>query len=51
MDLAVGLQIPFIKNGCPRSGERIDKLNFLMRVKDCYPGCHMANIEKIVRFL
>ena len=29
MDLAVGLQIGFIKNGCPRSGERIDKLNFL----------------------
>lgn len=50
MDLAVGLQIPFIKNGCPRSGERIDKLNFLLRVKDNYPGCHMAKIEDIVRF-
>ena len=50
MDMAVGLQIPFIKNGCPRSGERIDKLNFLMRVKDSYPGCHMAKIDDIVRF-
>jgi glycerate 2-kinase len=50
MDLAVGLQIPFIKNGCPRSGERIDKLNFLMRVKDSYPDCHMAKIDDIVRF-
>ena len=50
MDLAVGLQIPFIKNGCPRSGERIDKLNFLMRVKDNYPGCHMAKIDDIVKF-
>ncbi len=50
MDLAVGLQIPFIKNGCPRSGERIDKLNFLMRVKDSYPGCHMAKIDDIIRF-
>ena len=50
MDMAVGLQIPFIKNGCPRSGERIDKLNFLMRVKDSYPGCHMANIDHIVKF-
>lgn len=50
MDLAVGLQIPFIKNGCPRSGERIDKLNFLMRVKDTHPGCHMANIDHLVRF-
>ena len=50
MDLAVGLQIPFIKNGCPRSGERIDKLNFLMRVKDTHPGCHMASIDQFVRF-
>lgn len=50
MDLAVGLQIPFIKNGCPRSGERIDKLNFLMRVKDSYPGCHMARIDSCVKF-
>lgn len=50
MDLAVGLQIPFIKNGCPRSGERIDKLNFLMRGKDTHPGCHMARIDHLVRF-
>ena len=50
MDLAVGLQVPFIKNGCPRSGERIDKLNFLMRIADSYPGCTMANIDSIVRF-
>lgn len=50
MDLAVGLQIPFIKNGCPRSGERIDKLNFLIRVKDTHPGCHMANIDNLVKF-
>ena len=50
MDLAVGLQVPFIKNGCPRSGERIDKLNFLMRVKDLYPGCHMEKIDQFVKF-
>lgn len=50
MDLAVGLQIPFIKNGCPRSGERIDKLNFLMRAKDTHPGCRMAKISHLVRF-
>lgn len=50
MDLAVGLQIPFIKNGCPRSGERIDKLNFLLRAKDLHPGCHMADIRELVRF-
>lgn len=50
MDLAVGLQVPFIKNGCPRSGERIDKLNFLMRAADLHPGCHMARIDDLVRF-
>lgn len=50
MDLAVGLQVPFIKNGCPRSGERIDKLNFLMRVADQYAGCTMSNIDHMVRF-
>lgn len=50
MDLAVGLQVPFIKNGCPRSGERIDKLNFLMRAKDSHPGCHMAKIDQSVKF-
>lgn len=50
MDMAVGLQIPFIKNGCPRSGERIDKLNFLLRVKDNYEGCHMAKIEDLIKF-
>lgn len=50
MDLAVGLQVPFIKNGCPRSGERIDKLNFLMRAKETHPGCHMAKIDDMVKF-
>ena len=50
MDLAVGLQVPFIKNGCPKSGERIDKLNYLMRVKDMYPGCHMADISDRGKF-
>ena len=50
MDLAAGLQVPFIKNGCPRSGERIDKLNFLLRVKDTHPGSHMADIRPYIRF-
>ena len=50
MDLAVGFQIPFIKNGCPRSGERIDKLNFLMRVADLTAGCKMADIRPCVKF-
>lgn len=50
MDLAVGLDVSFIKNGCPRSGERIDKLNFLMRVADLTPGCVMSDISSLVRF-
>lgn len=50
MDLAVGLDVSFIKNGCPRSGERIDKLNFLMRAADLNPGCVMSDITSLVRF-
>ena len=50
MDLAVGLEVEFIKNGAPRSGERIDKLNFLMRARDLSPGCTMADLSGIVRF-
>lgn len=50
MDLAVGLQIGFIKNGAPRSGERISKLNFLMRACDLSEGCRMADISNVIRF-
>ncbi len=50
MDMAVGLEIGFIKNGAPRSGERIDKLNFLMRTADTNPGCRMADISPLLKF-
>ncbi|MCI8639143.1 MAG: phosphopyruvate hydratase [Coprococcus sp.] len=50
MDLAVGLQVGFIKNGAPRSGERIDKLNFLMRTCDLAPGCRLADIRPLLKF-
>ena len=50
MDLAVGLQIGFIKNGAPRSGERIEKLNFLMRACSLNEGCRMADISSCVKF-
>ena len=50
MDLAVGLEVGFIKNGAPRSGERIDKLNFLIRACDTTPGCAMADISSLVKF-
>jgi enolase len=51
MDLAVGLRVGFIKNGAPRSGERIEKLNFLLRAQDDNPGCRLADISATVRFL
>lgn len=50
MDLAVGLEVGFIKNGAPRSGERIDKLNFLMRACDLAPGCRLADIRPLLKY-
>jgi enolase len=50
MDLSVGLQVAFQKNGAPRSGERIEKLNFLMRAADSIPDCHLADVASIVKF-
>jgi len=50
MDLAVGLGAPFQKNGAPRSGERIEKLNFLLRAAERIPDCALANVPALVRF-
>jgi len=50
MDLSVGLQVAFQKNGAPRSGERIEKLNFLMRAADSIPDCSLADVVSIVKF-
>jgi enolase len=50
MDLAVGLGVPFQKNGAPRSGERIQKLNFLLRAAERIPNCALANVPALVRF-
>ena len=50
MDLAVGLRVPFQKNGAPRSGERIEKLNFLLRAAEHIPDCAPADVPAIVRF-
>ncbi len=50
MDFSVGLEVPLQKNGAPRSGERIDKLNFLMRACDLNPGCKLYDIGDLVRF-
>ena len=50
MDLAVGLGAPFQKNGAPRSGERIEKLNFLLRAAERIPNCALADVSALVRF-
>jgi enolase len=50
MDLAVGLGAPFQKNGAPRSGERIEKLNFLLRAAEGIPNCALADVPALVRF-
>ncbi len=50
MDLAVGLQVGFTKTGAPRSGERIEKLNFLMRACDLSAGCSLSDIAELIRF-
>lgn len=50
MDLSVGLQVPFQKNGAPRSGERIDKLNFLLRVAEKNPEAVLSDVPALVRF-
>lgn len=50
MDFSVGLQVPFQKNGAPRSGERIEKLNFLMRAAETIPDCTLFDVPSLVRF-
>ncbi|WP_321812742.1 phosphopyruvate hydratase [Burkholderia sp. BCC1985] len=50
MDFSVGLEVPFQKNGAPRSGERIEKLNFLMRAAARSPGCQLYDISPLLRF-
>lgn len=50
MDFSVGLEVPFQKNGAPRSGERIEKLNFLMRANAASSGCRLYDIKPLLRF-
>lgn len=50
MDLAVGLQVCAVKNGAPRSGERIDQLNFLYRAASEHPNAKLYDFSKHVRF-
>lgn len=50
MDLSLGLGVAFQKNGAPRSGERIEKLNFLIRAAQRHPEASLARLERLVRF-
>jgi enolase len=50
MDFSVGLQVPFQKNGAPRSGERIEKLNFLLRANALSPGCRLYDSSPVLKF-
>lgn len=50
MDFSTGLHVPFQKNGAPRSGERIEKLNFLMRACASSPGCKLFDISDLIKF-
>lgn len=50
MDLSMGLQVPFQKNGAPRSGERIEKLNYLIRAADEIGSSQMTDLSSLVRF-
>lgn len=49
-DFAIGMQVQIMKNGAPRSGERIDKLNSLLRVSNIHPETKLADVSSIVRF-
>ena len=49
-DLAVALQVPFMKTGCPKSGERIAKINYLLTLQDRHPEYSLADLGNIVRF-
>lgn len=49
-DLSLGLSCPVSKNGAPKSGERLDKINSLLRASSENPGCGLADFSEIIRF-
>ncbi|CAB1245991.1 Enolase [Ruminococcaceae bacterium BL-6] len=49
-DLSLGLQCPISKNGAPKSGERLDKINTLLRASSDNPGSKLHNIDHLIRF-
>ena len=49
-DVCLGLQGPISKNGAPRSGERLNKINSLLRASSLEPGSHLADFSGLIRF-
>ena len=49
-DLAVGLKTRVAKLGAPRSGERLDKLNYMLRASSENPGCKLVDKSEYVKF-
>ena len=49
-DLAVGLYTKVAKLGAPRSGERLDKLNYLLRASSECPGCKLVDPAEYKKF-
>ena len=49
-DVCLGLQGPISKNGAPRSGERLNKINSLLRASSENPGSRLADFSPLIRF-
>lgn len=49
-DLSIGLSSEISKNGAPKSGERLDKINALLRASSENPGCTFCDFSGIVKF-
>lgn len=46
-DLALALEAPISKNGAPKSGERLDKINSLLRASSDNPASHLWNLTEV----
>lgn len=49
-DLSVGLHAKISKNGVPRTGERLDKINVLLRASNESGGCSLCDLSDLIRF-
>ena len=47
MDMAVALEAPAVKNGAPRSGERINQINYLLRAADNNPDAKLYDLSHL----